>query len=679
MTQQNLKRMANAVRVLSVDAVERAKSGHPGLPLGMADVATVLYAKFMKFDPRHPDWPDRDRFILSAGHGSMLLYSILHLTGYSGMTLEQIKNFRQLHSLTPGHPEVDLTPGIETTTGPLAQGLGNAVGMAMAERILNARWSDKIVDHYTYCIVGDGCLMEGLSHEAISIAGHHQLNKLIVFWDNNHISIDGSTSLSVSDDYTKRFEGHRWHIESINGHDYTEIEKAIQKAKQDPRPSIIFCDTKIGFGAPTKEGTAACHGAPLGEEEVIGLKRNLGWSLTPFHIPDEVYSDWLKTSRFGIEERIKWYQRFNDLSTQKQDEFNRTLKGNLIKGWEKPLIDYKRKLAEDTPIWATRKASGEALTILASEFPELIGGSADLTESVNTKTKEMQPISKDKWDGRYIHWGIREHGMAAAMNGMALHGGVIPYSGTFLSFVDYMRPSVRLASIMKKRVIFVLTHDSIGVGEDGPTHQPTEILAGLRIIPNLKVYRPCDAIETFECWLLAIDDRDHPSALILTRQAVPPVRLEHTDENLCARGAYVLKEADNNERDVTIFATGSEVSVALRARKILWNEGIQAAVVSMPCWEIFDQQTQEYKDSVLGGDSIRVAVEAAISPTWDRYIGTNGVFVGLTDFGLSGPGPILFEYFGITAEKVAEAARAKLKEKRENLSVLSKMLYTGRV
>lgn len=678
MTITNLTRMANAIRALSADAIERAKSGHPGLPLGMADVATVLYNFYLKFDPNEPNWPDRDRFILSAGHGSMLVYSLLHLTGYPGMTMEQIKNFRQLHSLTPGHPEHGLTSGVETTTGPLGQGLGNAVGMAMAERIMNARWGDSLVDHYTYCIVGDGCLMEGLSQEAISLAGHYQLSKLIVFWDSNKISIDGDVALAISDDYKKRFDGCNWDIFEIDGHNYKDIEKAIAEARKSPKPSLIICNTKIGYGAPTKEGTADCHGAPLGDDELAGMRKNIGWNEKPFFIPEEVYDEWRKATKKGLEKRVEWNKKFSQLSDAQQDEFMRTLEGNLISGWEQPLQEYKKKLAEEQPNWATRKASGEALKILTEEFPELIGGSADLTGSVNTRPSGMETLNKENWAGRYVNWGIREHGMASAMNGMALHGGVIPYSGTFLSFVDYMRPSVRLAALMHQRVIFVLTHDSIGVGEDGPTHQPTEIVAGLRIMPNLKVYRPCDAVETFECWLQAIDDHESPSALILTRQNVPAVRDTHIEENMCAKGAYVLYEAEE-ERDVTLFATGSEVGVAVRAREILKNENIDAAVVSMPCWELFDQQEQDYKDEVLGGDSIRIAVEAAISPGWDRYIGNNGVFIGLKDFGLSAPGPILFEYFGITAEKVADAAREALRNKKEQLKTLSNMLYNNKI
>lgn len=679
MTLPNIQRMADSIRILSADAIERAKSGHPGLPLGMADVAAVLYGQFLKHDPANPSWPDRDRFILSAGHGSMLIYSILHFTGYQGMTLEQIKNFRQLNSLTPGHPEHGLTIGIETTTGPLGQGLGNAVGMAMAERIMNARWGDNIVNHYTYCIVSDGCLMEGLSQEAISLAGHHQLEKLIVFWDSNNITIDGDTSLSVSDDYVGRFESCNWEVIRIDGHNHFEIAKAIKVAKNSQKPSLIICNTQIGKGAPTKEGTATCHGAPLGEEELLGLRRSLGFGLLePFEIPEDIYNDWRHTLVDSIHARQKWDLEFDRIGDDKKEEFNRILSGKLISGWEEPLIEFKKKLAKEQPMWATRKASGEALNILTEEFPELIGGSADLTDSVNTRPAGMETFNKQNPSGRYINWGIREHGMASAMNGMALHGGIIPYSGTFLSFVDYMRPPVRLASLMKQRVIFVLTHDSIGVGEDGPTHQPTEIIAGLRIIPNLKVYRPCDAVETFECWLLAIDDHESPSAMILTRQNLPAVRIKHTDENLCAKGAYVLYEAEK-ERDVTLFATGSEVSVAARARELLKNEGIDAAVISMPCWEIFDQQDQEYKDYILGGDSVRVAVEAAISPGWNRYIGANGVFIGLKDFGLSAPGPILFEYFGITAEKVAEAARNAIRNKKEQLKTLSNMLYNTRV
>ncbi|NJO65232.1 MAG: transketolase [Richelia sp. RM2_1_2] len=674
----DLQSMANAIRILSADSIEYAKSGHPGLPLGMADVVTVLFSKFLKFNPSHPEWINRDRFILSAGHGSMLLYSVLHLTGYQDITIEQLKNFRQLHSLTPGHPEVGLTPGVETTTGPLGQGLGNAVGMAMAERIMNARWGNNIVNHNTYCVVGDGCLMEGLSQEAISIAGHFKLNKLVVFWDSNEITIDGNTSLSMSDDYIKRFEGCNWNVKVIDGHNFTEIEHAIASALTSTKPTLIACKTTIGKGAPNKEGSAQCHGAPLGGEEIENMRKSFRWSHKPFEIPEHIYNNWRMASRNGIISRSEWLLHFSELTNDEQNELMRTVAGDLPEKLEDELQKLKKLLTTTKPNWATRKASGEVLAILSKNVPELLGGSADLTESVCTKTSNMTTVTPDNWQGQYIHWGIREHGMAAAMNGLSLYGGIIPYSGTFLSFVDYMRPSVRLAALMKKRVIFVLTHDSIGVGEDGPTHQPTEILAGLRIMPNLKVYRPCDPIETLECWHLAIADKTSPAAIILTRQNLPFVRNDFVEENLSSRGAYVISEALNSERDVTIFATGSEVFVALRAKEILKNEGIESAVISMPCWNLFDLQDQTYKDQILGGDSVRIAVEASISPTWEKYIGTNGAFVGLKDFGLSAPGPILFEYFGITAEKVAQKAREKLKEKRENLAILSKMLYRVR-
>ncbi len=653
--------MANAVRFLAADAVEQASSGHPGMPMGMADVATVLFTRYLKFDPTQPRWADRDRFVLSAGHGSMLLYAILYLTGYEGMTLEELKNFRQLGSRTAGHPEYGHAPGIEATTGPLGQGIGNAVGMALAERILNARFGDGAVDHYTYVLAGDGCLMEGISHEAISMAGHYGLSKLIVLWDDNRVSIDGATDLSVSDDQLARFRACGWDVQAVDGHDGEAVAAALEHARASARPSLIGCRTIIGYGAPDKAGTAATHGAPLGADEVAGAREKLGWPHAPFVVPDDVLSAWRAAGAPGAAARAAWEARVDAMDAASRAEFRRMMAGTLPAGWRDALDAHKRRLADEQPKWATRKASGEALEVLTAAIPEMIGGSADLTGSNNTRTKCTEPITGTDFSGRYVHYGVREHAMGAAMSGIALHGGLIPYGGTFLIFSDYMRPSMRLCAMMKQRVIYVLTHDSIGLGEDGPTHQPVETLAGLRAIPNLNVLRPADPVETAECWAIALGQTTTPSAMVLTRQAVAPLRTRHTDENLCARGAYVLAEAEGGARRVTLLATGSEVAVALDARQTLQgDDGIPTAVVSMPCWELFDAEDEAYRDQVLGPGSVRVGVEAAVSLGWGRYLGAGGAFVGMTGFGASAPGGALFEHFGITAENVVTAARARL-------------------
>jgi transketolase len=659
--------MVNAIRMLSADAVERAQSGHPGLPMGMANAAAVLWLQFLKYDPKHPKWADRDRFILSAGHGSMLLYSLFYLTGFEDVTIDEIKNFRQLNSKTPGHPEYGAARGIETTTGPLAQGFANAVGMALAERLHNARWGDDIVDHYTYCVVGDGCLMEGLSQEAISFAGFLRLSKLIVLWDDNRISIDGPTSLTTGDNHLARFEASGWDAQAVDGDDPVAVAEAIAKARMSDKPSLIACRTTIGKGAPTKAGTAATHGAPLGEDEVAGVRRTLNWPYPPFVVPPHILDAWRRGAQRSVSAREAWEARFAALDEAKRAEFNRTGGGRLAPDWQVPLNDFKRRLATEQPKWATRKASGQALEILTATFPEIIGGSADLSESVFTKTSHTPDIGPGDFSGRYVHYGVREHAMAAIMNGMALHGGFIPYGGTFLVFADYMRGAMRMSALMKQRVIYVLTHDSIGVGEDGPTHHPSETLAGLRVMPNLLVFRPADAVETFECWVIALTEYDVPSCLALSRQAVPAVRTEHVSVNLCARGAYVLHEADGNEREVTLLATGSEVHLAVAAREMLQAEGIPTAVVSMPCWELFDMQPEKYRQEVLGPrwpQGIRLAVEAAISPGWDKYIGENGVFIGLKDFSLSAPAPVLFKFFGITAENVVAKAKEAVARRR---------------
>jgi len=647
--------MANAIRFLAADAVEKAKSGHPGMPMGMADVATVLFTRFLKFDASAPHWPDRDRFILSAGHGSMLLYAVSYLTGYADIDIEQIKQFRQLGSRTAGHPEYGHAAIIETTTGPLGQGLGNSVGFALAEKMLAARFGKDVVDHYTYVMAGDGCLMEGISQEAISLAGHLRLSKLIVFWDDNHISIDGDTALATNDDQLKRFEASGWNACRVDGHDPEAIAAAIEAARKADRPSLIACRTTIGFGAPTKSGTEKVHGSPLGAEEIAGMRVKLGWKYEPFVVPDTIVAPWRAAGSRGAGERRAWEGRFAALDAEKRATFERGIKGELAPGWREAAAAFKTKAAADKPNWASRKASQEALEVLTRAIPEIIGGSADLTGSNLTQTKSTKTITADDASGRYIHYGIREHGMASAMNGLALHGGFIPYGGTFLCFTDYMRPALRLSALMGIRVIYVMTHDSIGQGEDGPTHQPIEHLAALRAIPNLLVFRPCDALETMECYELALTSTNHPSVLALSRQNLPTIRGDAT-ENLSARGAYVLAEAEG-KRQVTIMATGSEVMVAMRARELLKAQNIAAAVVSMPCWELFDRQDETYRRSVLG-EGRRVAVEAAGGFGWERYLGPDGAFIGMTGFGASAPGEKLYAHFGITAEAVAKAAQA---------------------
>jgi transketolase len=652
--------MANAVRFLSADAVQKANSGHPGMPMGMADVATVLFSRFLKFDPMQPDWPDRDRFVLSAGHGSMLLYSVMYLTGYEDITLEEIKNFRQLGAKTAGHPEYGHAAGIETTTGPLGQGLATAVGMALAERSLNAKYGDEIVDHYTYVIVGDGCLMEGISHEAISMAGHLGLGKLIVLWDDNDISIDGPTNKTVKDDQSARFNASGWQVTSCDGHDPEAIEAAITSAKENSsQPSLIACKTVIGLGAPKKEGTAATHGSPLGDEEIAGARKKLGWKHKPFSIPEDIIAAWRVTGARGIGIRDAWEGRLVGLKPAQRAAFERAIKGELPEGWKEALNAHKAQCSKDKPEWATRQSSGAALTVLTKKIPELIGGSADLTGSVNTKTEFTDPITPENFSGRYIHYGVREHAMAAVMNGLALHGGFIPYGGTFLVFVDYMKGAIRLSALMGLRVVYVLTHDSIGLGEDGPTHQAVETVASLRAIPNFNLFRPCDAIETAECWAIALENTTTPTGMALSRQSVPTLRGEHTDENLSSRGAYVIADADRGGRKATIIATGSEVSIAMEAREILQSEGIPTAVVSMPSWELFDDQDEKYKEDVLG-NTVRVAVEAGISQGWDKYILSNGGFIGMTGFGASAPAPELYKHFGITSENVVKSVKERL-------------------
>jgi transketolase len=653
-----LRRMANALRALAMDAVEQAKSGHPGMPMGMADIATVLFTEFLRFDPLAPDWPDRDRFVLSNGHGSMLLYGLLHLTGYPDMTLDQLKHFRQVGSWTAGHPERGLAPGIETTTGPLGQGIGNSVGMALAERHLAAEFGPELVDHYTYVFCGDGCLEEGISHEAASLAGHLRLNKLIILYDDNSITIDGATELSFSDNVLMRFDAYGWATERIDGMDHEQIAPAIRRAQTHDRPSLIACRTIIAYGAPTKAGTAAAHGNPLGAEELKGAKERLGWEYGPFEVPEDLRAEWQATGARGAGARQEWEKRLNAAAPDTRAEFMRRMKGELPAGLDAALAkvcdDFRAKNAKI----ATRQASGNVLDALVPALPELLGGSADLTPSNNTRAKDMADIKPGNYSGRYIRYGVRELGMAAAMNGIAVHGGLIPYGGTFLCFTDYARPAIRLSALMEARVVYVMTHDSIGLGEDGPTHQPVEHLAALRAIPHLLVFRPADPVETAECWAVALKHPHTPSVLALTRQSVPLLRNEASPENRSARGAYVLAEADG-ERQVTLLATGSEVGLAVAARDALAKDGIRAAVVSMPCWALFEAQPESYRDAVLGA-APRVGVEAAVRFGWDRWLGPRSAFVGMHGFGASGPGDDVYRHFGITAEKVVEAARSLL-------------------
>ena len=649
--------MANAIRALAMDAVEAANSGHPGMPMGMADAATVLFTRFLRFDAGWPDWPDRDRFVLSAGHGSMLLYALLYLTGYEDMTIEEIARFRQLGSRTPGHPEFGVARGIETTTGPLGQGLGNAVGMAIAERHLNARFGSELVDHHTYAVAGDGCLMEGISHEAVSLAGHLRLGRLIVLYDDNHISIDGPTSLATGDDAVARFAASGWGAVRVDGHDPHAVAKAIAAARDDSRPSLIACRTTIGYGAPTKEGTAAAHGAPLGADEIAAVRERLGWPHPAFAVPDQILGAWRAAGARGAGESALWQTRLG--ASGQRAEFERASDGELPEAFGRALVAHKREMASEQPTWATRKASHAALGAINAAVPETVGGSADLTGSNNTLTADLALLTADDYGGRYLHYGVREHAMAAVMNGLALHGGVIPYGGTFLVFSDYLRPALRLSALMGIRVIYVLSHDSIGLGEDGPTHQPVEHIAALRAIPGLWVLRPADAVETAECWALALARGDGPSALALTRQGVPPARREHRDENLCARGAYELAAAKGTAR-VSLFATGSEVGVALRAKAILDAEGAPCRVVSAPCWELFARQDDDYRAHIVAADTVRVAVEAAVALGWERFVGTDGAVIGMNGFGASAPGADAFAHFGITAEAVVAAVREKL-------------------
>ena len=653
-------RMANAIRALAMDAVEQAKSGHPGLPMGAADIATVLFTRVLKFDPADPKWPDRDRFVLSAGHGSMLIYALLHLLGYPSVSLDDIKNFRKLGFRTPGHPENFVTPGIETTTGPLGQGIANAVGMAIAERHLAAQFGEGVVDHRTYALASDGDLMEGISQEAIALAGHLKLNRLIVLFDDNGITIDGKLALSDSVDQVKRFESAGWRAERIDGHDPEAIAAAIERAKKSDKPSLIACKTTIGYGAPNKAGSEKSHGSPLGADEIAGARKNLGWDYPAFEVPQDIRALWLKAGARGQAERLAWTGRLAALPAEARAEFSRRIAGELPQEkLDAAVLAVKQSLAATPKDIATRSSSEFALETLTAAVPEMVGGSADLTGSNNTRTKAMKAMSAADYGARFIHYGIREHGMAAAMNGMTLHGGIIPYSGTFLVFSDYCRPSIRLAALMGERVIHVMTHDSIGLGEDGPTHQPVEHLAALRAIPNLLVLRPCDAVETVECWQIALQQKDRPSVLALTRQNLPQLRTGVDSDNICAMGAYEIAGPDGGA-EISIFATGSEVSIAVEAAKLIAAKGVAARVVSVPCFELFFEAPEPLRRAIIGDAPVKVGVEAAIRQGWDALIGSDGVFVGMAGFGASAPYKDLYGHFGITAQAVADAALKKL-------------------
>lgn len=650
--------MANAIRALAMDAVEKAKSGHPGLPMGAADIATALFTRVLKFDAADPRWPDRDRFVLSAGHGSMLLYALLHLTGDKDMTIEQLRDFRQWGSLTPGHPEYGHTAGVETTTGPLGQGIATAVGMALAERMLNAEFGD-IVDHRTYVLASDGDLMEGISQEAIAIAGHLKLNRLVVLWDDNGISIDGPLSVADSVDQLKRFEAAGWAASRVDGHDQDAIVSALEAARACDRPVLIACKTTIGYGAPTRAGTAKSHGEPLGADEIAGARKTLGWPHEPFVVPDDIRAAWRAAGARGAAARARWRASLEALGAERRAEFERRLRGDLPANFAAALAAFKKEIATQPAAMATRKASESVIAALAPHVPELITGSADLTGSNNTKVAATPAISPGQYHGRFVHWGVREHAMAAAINGMALHGGYIPTGATFLVFADYCRPALRLAALMGLRHIEVMTHDSIGLGEDGPTHQPVEHLAALRAIPNLYVFRPADQTETLECWQLALEARTTPSVLALTRQNLPPLRSEFVAENKCARGAYEIAPAAGEAR-VSIFATGSEVAIALEAQKLLAARGVPARVVSVPCMDLFLDQDVEFRRGLIGQAPVKIAVEAAIRQGWDRIIGADGVFIGMSGFGASAPFMKLYERFGITPQAVADAAAGRL-------------------
>ena len=650
--------MANAIRSLAMDAVEKANSGHPGLPMGAADIAVALFTKVLKFDPADPHWADRDRFVLSAGHGSMLLYAALYLLGYEDMTIDQLQNFRQLHSKTAGHPEHGFAGGIESTTGPLGQGIANGVGMAVAEAHLASQFGAELVDHHTWVLAGDGCLMEGISQEAIALAGHLKLNKLTIIWDDNHVTLDGKLDDEDDTDQHARFRAVGWHTIAVDGHDQVAVEKALLEAKASDKPTMIAARTTIGFGAPTKAGTSKVHGSPLGAEELAGAKKALGITYPAFVVPNQIIDSWRKAGGRGAPVRAAWQARLAKADAAQRAEFERRQAGEFPAGYAGAVDAFKQKLAADKPKLASRKASQNALEVINGVLPETIGGSADLTSSNFTNTSQTLPFTAGDRSGRYMRYGVREHAMAATMNGIALHGGLIPYGGTFLTFTDYARPSIRLSALMKQRVVYVMTHDSIGLGEDGPTHQPVEHVSSLRTIPDLLVLRPADATETLECWQIAIETKDHPSVLALSRQNLPALRTEYVKENLSAKGAYVI--AGDKSADVVIFSTGSEVTIAVDAQKALAAEGIAAKVVSVPSMELFFKQSAAYRAEVVGKPRARVAIEAGVQMSWDRLLGDTGRFVGMHSFGASAPIEALYEHFGITAKAVVEAVKAQL-------------------
>ena len=653
----NLKQLANAVRFLSIDAVQKANSGHPGMPMGMADVATVLFKEHLKFNPQNPSWTNRDRFILSAGHGSMLLYSLLYLTGYKNFTIDELKNFRQMNSICAGHPEYKKNSGIETTTGPLGQGLGNAVGMAIGEEIYKKKFSSSVVNHKTYVIASDGDLMEGISHEVMSLAGHLKLKNLIVFFDNNKISIDGPTSLSVSDDYKKRFESYGWNFLEVNGHDHKQISNAIKKASKSKKPNIISCKTVIGFGSPNRSGKSSSHGSPLGNEEILLVRKKLKWSHSPFEIPEDILKDWRKIGEKGSVLEKKWSVNLNKKNSKIRKELESIQKNINLKSLDFLINTEKKKYFKEKPSKATRECSSMTIEAVTKLLPEIIGGSSDLSGSNNTKTKNSKIISSKDFNGNYIHYGIREHGMAAAMNGLALYGGLIPYGGTFLIFSDYCKPSIRLSALMGLKVIYIFSHDSIGLGEDGPTHQPIEQLAGLRAIPNLNVFRPADINETLECWQIALKSQNTPSAIALSRQKLPYINPSHTKENKSALGAYVVKLTSQNNA-VTLVASGSEVELALQAQKELKEINIDSKVVSMPCQELFNQQSISYKNKIFNKDVPIITIEASSVSSWEQYSKNN---MGINTFGESAPFKEVYSHFNLTSAKIVELTKKIIK------------------
>ena len=653
------KDLTNAIRFLSVDAVQKANSGHPGLPMGMADVATVLFKYYLRFNPKNPSWINRDRFILSAGHGSMLLYSLLYLTGYKSISIEDIKSFRQLNSICAGHPEYKKNSGIETTTGPLGQGLSNAVGMAIAEEIMKKRFGSSLINHKTYVIASDGDLMEGISHEAMSLAGHLNLKNLIVLFDNNKISIDGSTDLSVSDNYKKRFESYGWSFQEINGHDEKQISKSIKKSLNSNKPNIISCKTIIGYGSPNKSGKASSHGAPLGEEEIKLVRKKLKWEYEPFKIPKEVLNDWRKIGEKGISSEKKWSTIYNKKNKKIKDELLRVINHKLPKNFNKAIEQVKKKFYDSKLSIASRQSSANVIEEITKNLPELIGGSADLSGSNNTKTKHSITIKPSKFKGNYIHYGVREHGMAAAMNGMALYGGIIPYGGTFLIFSDYCKPSIRLSAFIGLKVIYIFSHDSIGLGEDGPTHQPVEQLVGLRGIPNLNVFRPADTIETLECWEIALKSSTNPSVIVLSRQKLPFITEVYNTKNMCSFGGYEIKKTNSNP-EVTLIASGSEVKIAIDTLDKLQKENINSKVVSMPCQELFDKQSNEYKEKTIEKNSIKISIEASSLSGWEKYVGDKGASIGIKSFGKSGPYNELYKYFKLTSDDVVKLTKKML-------------------